>query len=86
MEFLDKWSHPAAVLPRWRSGGGAGGQLGSLMTCPSVQIPGSRRAGHRAPADLLVIGDDDSTVMSCTDPMLATVRQSLQAIANAPSG
>ena len=64
-------------------GGGGGGQLGSLMTWPSVRpLPHAGRP--LSAADPLVIGDGDSMAMSCTDPTLTTVRQSLQAIANAP--
>jgi DNA-binding LacI/PurR family transcriptional regulator len=36
-------------------------------------------------ADLLVLGYDDSTFMSCTDPALTTMRQPLRAIANGPA-
>src|SRR5580692_1229856 len=44
---------------------------------------GAIRAGLSVPADLSVIGFDDSAFMSCTDPPLTTVRQPLEAIGRA---
>ena len=46
-------------------------------------IRAARRAGLSVPGDLSVIGYDDSTFMSCTDPPLTTVRQPLEAIGRA---
>jgi DNA-binding LacI/PurR family transcriptional regulator len=46
-------------------------------------IRAARRAGMSVPADLSVIGYDDSAFMSCTDPPLTTVRQPIEAIGRA---
>ena len=46
-------------------------------------IRAARRAGLSVPADLSVIGYDDSVFMSCTDPPLTTVRQPIEAIGRA---
>jgi DNA-binding LacI/PurR family transcriptional regulator len=46
-------------------------------------IRAARRAGLNVPADLSVVGYDDSTFMSCTDPPLTTVRQPIEAIGRA---
>ena len=46
-------------------------------------IRAARRAGVSVPADLSVIGYDDSAFMSCTDPPLTTVRQPIEAIGRA---
>ena len=40
-------------------------------------------AGSRFPADISVVGYDDSAFMSCTDPPLTTVRQPIEAIGRA---
>ena len=42
-----------------------------------------RRAGMSVPADVSVVGYDDSAFMSCTDPPLTTVRQPIEAIGRA---
>jgi len=42
-----------------------------------------RRAGLQAPQDVSIVGYDDSTFMSCTDPALTTVRQPIEAIGRA---
>jgi DNA-binding LacI/PurR family transcriptional regulator len=42
-----------------------------------------RRAGLRVPADVSVIGYDDSALMNCTDPPLTTVRQPIEAMGRA---
>jgi DNA-binding LacI/PurR family transcriptional regulator len=39
-----------------------------------------RRAGRTVPADVSVVGFDDSALMSCTDPPLTTVRQPIDAM------
>ena len=39
-----------------------------------------RRMGLRVPADVSVVGYDDSAFMNCTDPPLTTVRQPIEAI------
>src|SRR2546423_839618 len=46
-------------------------------------IRAARRAGLDVPANLSVVGYDDSAVMSCTDPPLTTVRQPIEAIGRA---
>jgi DNA-binding LacI/PurR family transcriptional regulator len=46
-------------------------------------IRAARRAGLLVPADLSVVGYDDSAFMSCTDPPLTTVRQPIEAIGRA---
>ena len=46
-------------------------------------IRAARRAGLSVPADLSVVGYDDSAFMSCTDPPLTTVRQPIEAIGRA---
>jgi LacI family transcriptional regulator, repressor for deo operon, udp, cdd, tsx, nupC, and nupG len=42
-----------------------------------------RRMGLRVPADVSVVGYDDSALMNCTDPPLTTVRQPIEAIGQA---
>ena len=42
-----------------------------------------RRAGRRVPEDVSVVGYDDSPLIAFTDPPLTTVRQSVQAMAEA---
>jgi DNA-binding LacI/PurR family transcriptional regulator len=42
-----------------------------------------RRRGLAAPADVSVVGYDDSAFMNCTDPPLTTVRQPIEAIGRA---
>jgi DNA-binding LacI/PurR family transcriptional regulator len=42
-----------------------------------------RRAGRRVPADVSVVGYDDSAFMNCTDPPLTTVRQPIESIGKA---
>jgi DNA-binding LacI/PurR family transcriptional regulator len=42
-----------------------------------------RRLGMRVPADVSVVGFDDSAVMNCTDPPLTTVRQPIEAMGQA---
>jgi DNA-binding LacI/PurR family transcriptional regulator len=46
-------------------------------------IRAAKRAGLEVPADLSVVGYDDSAFMSCTDPPLTTVRQPIDAIGRA---
>jgi DNA-binding LacI/PurR family transcriptional regulator len=46
-------------------------------------IRAARRADLSVPADLSIVGYDDSTFMSCTDPPLTTVRQPIEAIGRA---
>jgi DNA-binding LacI/PurR family transcriptional regulator len=42
-----------------------------------------RRAGRRVPADVSVVGYDDSALMNATDPPLTTVRQPIDAMGRA---
>jgi DNA-binding LacI/PurR family transcriptional regulator len=46
-------------------------------------IRAARRVGLVVPADLSIVGYDDSVFMSCTDPPLTTVRQPIEAIGRA---
>lgn len=46
-------------------------------------IRAARRAGLSVPANVSVVGYDDSAFMSCTDPPLTTVRQPIEAIGRA---
>ena len=46
-------------------------------------IRAARRLGLSVPADVSVVGYDDSAFMSCTDPPLTTVRQPIEAIGRA---
>jgi len=46
-------------------------------------IRAARRVGLSVPADVSVVGYDDSAFMSCTDPPLTTVRQPIEAIRRA---
>jgi DNA-binding LacI/PurR family transcriptional regulator len=46
-------------------------------------IRAARRAGLSVPADVSVVGFDDSAFMNCTDPPLTTVRQPIEAIGRA---
>jgi len=43
----------------------------------------ARRAGLEVPADISVVGFDDSALMICTDPPLTTVRQPIEAMGQA---
>jgi len=46
-------------------------------------IRAARRAGLSVPADVSVVGYDDSAFMNCTDPPLTTVRQPIEAMGRA---
>src|SRR5947209_6193 len=46
-------------------------------------VRAARRAGRRVPDQLSVVGYDDSSLMSCTDPPLSTVRQPIEAMGRA---
>ncbi|GAA4563227.1 LacI family DNA-binding transcriptional regulator [Planotetraspora kaengkrachanensis] len=46
-------------------------------------IRAARREGLRVPADVSVIGYDDSALMNCVDPPLTTVRQPIEAMGRA---
>jgi LacI family transcriptional regulator, repressor for deo operon, udp, cdd, tsx, nupC, and nupG len=46
-------------------------------------IRAARRAGLSVPADVSVVGYDDSAFMNCTDPPLTTVRQPIEAMGQA---
>jgi DNA-binding LacI/PurR family transcriptional regulator len=46
-------------------------------------IRGARRLGLTVPGDVSVVGYDDSTFMSCTDPPLTTIRQPIEAMGQA---
>ncbi len=43
-------------------------------------IRAARRAGLRVPDDVSVVGFDDSSLMSCTEPPLTTVRQPIESM------
>lgn len=46
-------------------------------------VRAARRAGLAVPADVSVIGYDDSALMTCVDPPLTTVRQPIEAMGRA---
>jgi DNA-binding LacI/PurR family transcriptional regulator len=46
-------------------------------------VRAARRAGLRVPDQVSVVGYDDSSLMSCTDPPLSTVRQPIEAMGRA---
>ncbi|MFF9206580.1 LacI family DNA-binding transcriptional regulator [Streptomyces sp. NPDC014986] len=46
-------------------------------------IRAARRGGLSVPADVSIVGFDDSSFMSCTDPPLTTVRQPIEAMGRA---
>jgi DNA-binding LacI/PurR family transcriptional regulator len=46
-------------------------------------IRAARRCGRRVPEDVSVVGFDDSSLMTCTDPPLTTVRQPIVAMGRA---
>jgi DNA-binding LacI/PurR family transcriptional regulator len=46
-------------------------------------VRGVRRLGLRVPADVSIVGYDDSAVMTCTDPPLTTIRQPIEAMGQA---
>jgi LacI family transcriptional regulator, repressor for deo operon, udp, cdd, tsx, nupC, and nupG len=46
-------------------------------------IRGARKRGLEVPDDFSVVGFDDSSLMTCTDPPLTTVRQPIEAMAQA---
>lgn len=43
-------------------------------------VRAARRQGRSVPADLSVVGFDDSALMSCTEPPLTTVRQPIESM------
>jgi len=43
-------------------------------------VRAARRSGRSVPADLSVVGFDDSALMSCTEPPLTTVRQPIESM------
>ena len=43
-------------------------------------VRAARRSGLRVPADVSVVGFDDSFLMSCTEPPLTTVRQPIESM------
>ncbi|MBZ5739922.1 LacI family DNA-binding transcriptional regulator [Nocardioides mangrovi] len=49
-------------------------------------IRAARRAGHRVPDDVSVVGYDDSAFMSSVEPPLTTVRQPIEAMGRAAVG
>lgn len=46
-------------------------------------IRAARRLGRSVPADVSVVGYDDSAFMTCTDPPLTTVRQPIETMGQA---
>src|SRR5690606_6642271 len=46
-------------------------------------IRAARRGGLKVPADVSVVGFDDSAFMTCTEPPLTTVRQPIEAMGRA---
>ena len=79
--------HPRALLARVRAGGAtrlfAAGA--TAVVCASDPLAlgavrAARRAGLRVPQDVSVVGFDDSSLMSCTEPPLTTVRQPIESM------
>jgi len=60
--------------------GGATGIVCASDPMALGAIRAVRRAGLRVPADVSVVGFDDSALMNCTDPPLTTVRQPIDAM------
>jgi DNA-binding LacI/PurR family transcriptional regulator len=46
-------------------------------------VRAARRLGLRVPADVSVVGYDDSALMTCTGPPLTTIRQPIEAMGRA---
>ncbi|GGT47471.1 hypothetical protein GCM10010207_55050 [Streptomyces atratus] len=46
-------------------------------------VPGAHRRGLSVPADVSVVGYDESAFMNCTEPPLTTVRQPIEAMGRA---
>jgi DNA-binding LacI/PurR family transcriptional regulator len=96
LEAFERLSHSADLVERTRfslEGGHAAAtrllaQGVTAIICasdplPLVAIRAVRRAGMSVPADVSVVGYDDSAFMSCTDPPLTTVRQPIDALGRA---
>jgi DNA-binding LacI/PurR family transcriptional regulator len=64
-------------------GRGASGIICASDPLALGAIRAARRAGLAVPADVSVVGYDDSAFMTCTDPPLTTVRQPIEAIGRA---
>jgi DNA-binding LacI/PurR family transcriptional regulator len=96
LEAFEKLSPPADLVERTRfslEGGRAAatrllarGVTGMICASDPLAlgaIRAARRSGLSVPADVSVVGYDDSAFMSCTDPPLTTVRQPIDAIGRA---
>jgi DNA-binding LacI/PurR family transcriptional regulator len=71
-----------AAAARLLAGGVTGIVCGSdPMALGAVRA--ARRQGLRVPADVSVVGFDDSAFMTCTEPPLSTVRQPIEAMGRA---
>jgi DNA-binding LacI/PurR family transcriptional regulator len=71
-----------AAATRLLAGGVTGIVCGSdPMALGAVRA--ARRQGLRVPADVSVVGFDDSAFMTCTEPPLSTVRQPIEAMGRA---
>ena len=79
------------VLARGRARGRHAADRAAARPASSAPATRSRSArsaprgapGSRCPADVSVVGYDDSAFMNCTDPPLTTVRQPIEAIGRA---
>ena len=96
LEAFERLSHSADLVERTRfsleGGHAAATRLlargVTAIVCASDPlalgaIRAVRRAGMSVPADVSVVGYDDSAFMSCTDPPLTTVRQPIDALGRA---
>jgi DNA-binding LacI/PurR family transcriptional regulator len=96
LEAFERLSHSADLVERTRfsleGGHAAATRLlargVTAIVCASDPlalgaIRAVRRAGMSVPADVSIVGYDDSAFMSCTDPPLTTVRQPIDALGRA---
>jgi len=96
LEAFERLTHSADLVERTRFSLEGGHAAASRLLARGVTaiicasdplalgaIRAVRRAGMSVPADVSVVGYDDSAFMSCTDPPLTTVRQPIDAVGRA---
>jgi DNA-binding LacI/PurR family transcriptional regulator len=96
LEAFERLSHSADLVERTRFSLEGGHAAATRLLARGVTaiicasdplalgaIRAVRRAGMSVPADVSVVGYDDSAFMSCTDPPLTTVRQPIDALGRA---